>query len=81
MKWRTRSPGAVTIAEESTALPGVSKPTYLNGLGFTMKWNMGWMHDMLDYFSQEPVYRKYHQQHHVQPAIRVHGKLRASDFA
>jgi 1,4-alpha-glucan branching enzyme len=54
-------PGAVTIAEESTAFPGVSKPTYLNGLGFTMKWNMGWMHDMLAYFKYEPVYRKYHQ--------------------
>jgi len=53
-------PGAITIAEESTAFPGVSKPVYLNGLGFTMKWNMGWMHDMLNYFSQNPVYRKYH---------------------
>ena len=53
-------PGAITIAEESTAFPGVSKPVYLNGLGFTMKWNMGWMHDMLNYFSQDPVYRKYH---------------------
>jgi 1,4-alpha-glucan branching enzyme len=51
--------GAITIAEESTAFPGVSKPTYLNGLGFTMKWNMGWMHDMLHYFSQEPIHRKY----------------------
>jgi 1,4-alpha-glucan branching enzyme len=51
--------GAITVAEESTAFPGVSKPTYLNGLGFTMKWNMGWMHDMLDYFSKEPIYRKY----------------------
>ena len=53
-------PGAFTVAEESTAFPGVSKPVYLNGLGFTMKWNMGWMHDMLGYFSQDPIYRKYH---------------------
>ena len=53
-------PGAMTIAEESTAFAGVSRPVYLNGLGFTMKWNMGWMHDMLDYFSQEPVFRKFH---------------------
>ena len=53
-------PGAVTIAEESTAFPGVSRPVYMNGLGFTMKWNMGWMHDMLDYFEQDPVHRKYH---------------------
>lgn len=53
-------PGVITIAEESTSFPGVSKPVYLNGLGFTMKWNMGWMHDMLDYFSREPVHRKYH---------------------
>jgi 1,4-alpha-glucan branching enzyme len=56
------APGVVTIAEESTAFPGVSKPTYLNGLGFTMKWNMGWMHDMLHYFSEDAVYRKYHHQ-------------------
>jgi 1,4-alpha-glucan branching enzyme len=55
-------PGAVTIAEESTAFAGVSRPTYLNGLGFTMKWNMGWMHDMLEYFSKDPVHRKFHQQ-------------------
>jgi 1,4-alpha-glucan branching enzyme len=54
-------PGAVTIAEESTAFAGVSRPTYLNGLGFTMKWNMGWMHDMLHYFSRDPIFRKYHQ--------------------
>ncbi|MBI4874559.1 MAG: 1,4-alpha-glucan branching protein GlgB [Acidobacteria bacterium] len=58
-----REPGAITIAEESTAFPGVSRPVYLNGLGFTMKWNMGWMHDMLSYFSLEPIYRKYHHQH------------------
>ncbi len=56
-------PGAFTAAEESTAFPGVSKPVYLNGLGFTMKWNMGWMHDMLDYFSHDPIYRKYLQNH------------------
>ncbi|HTW67158.1 MAG TPA: 1,4-alpha-glucan branching protein GlgB [Bryobacteraceae bacterium] len=53
-------PGAMTAAEESTAFTGVSRPTYLNGLGFTMKWNMGWMHDMLDYFSKDPVHRKFH---------------------
>ncbi len=56
-------PGAFTVAEESTAFPGVSKPVYLNGLGFTMKWNMGWMHDMLAYFGTDPIYRKYHHQH------------------
>jgi 1,4-alpha-glucan branching enzyme len=53
-------PGAMTTAEESTSFTGVSRPTYLNGLGFTMKWNMGWMHDMLDYFAVDPVHRKYH---------------------
>jgi 1,4-alpha-glucan branching enzyme len=56
-----QAPGVITAAEESTAFPGVSKPTYLNGLGFTFKWNMGWMHDMLAYFSRDPIYRKYHQ--------------------
>jgi 1,4-alpha-glucan branching enzyme len=53
-------PGAMTVAEESTAFPGVSKPVYLSGLGFTMKWNMGWMHDMLAYFANDPIYRKFH---------------------
>jgi 1,4-alpha-glucan branching enzyme len=52
-------PGAITAAEESTAFTGVSRPVYLGGLGFTFKWNMGWMHDMLHYFSEDPVHRKY----------------------
>ncbi|MBS1488753.1 MAG: 1,4-alpha-glucan branching protein GlgB [Bacteroidetes bacterium] len=54
-------PDVVTIAEESTAWSGVSRPTYLGGLGFGQKWMMGWMHDTLRYFKDDPVYRKYHQ--------------------
>jgi len=52
--------GGITMAEESTSFPGVSHPTYNNGLGFTFKWNMGWMHDMLEYMSKDSAYRKYH---------------------
>jgi len=55
-----RFPGIITIAEESTAWPGVTRPTYLGGLGFGFKWNMGWMHDFLHYMSIDSIYRKYH---------------------
>jgi 1,4-alpha-glucan branching enzyme len=55
-----RNPGIMMIAEESTAWPGVSHPTYTGGLGFGLKWDMGWMHDTLEYFAKDPVYRRYH---------------------
>jgi len=57
-----REPGVISAAEESTAWPGVSRPTYVGGLGFGFKWNMGWMHDTLGYFQHEPIHRRYH--HH-----------------
>ncbi len=58
---REESPGAFTVAEESTAWGGITRPPEWGGLGFTFKWNMGWMHDTLGYFQKEPVHRKYHQ--------------------
>ena len=56
-------PGTVIIAEESTSFPAVSRPTYVGGLGFTYKWNMGWMHDILTYVSKDPVFRRWEHQH------------------
>ena len=57
-----REPGVISVAEESTAWAGVSRPTHVGGLGFGFKWNMGWMHDTLGYFERDGVYRRYH--HH-----------------
>ena len=59
----TEWPGTITIAEESTAFPAVSRPTWVGGLGFTFKWNMGWMHDILTYVAKDPVFRRWEHQH------------------
>ena len=62
-KVHAQFPGTFTVAEESTAWPGVSRPTYVGGLGFTYKWDMGWMHDTLAYAERDPVHRKWHHDH------------------
>jgi 1,4-alpha-glucan branching enzyme len=59
----SEQPGSITVAEESTAWPSVSRPTYLGGLGFTYKWNMGWMNDILQYIQKDPVHRRWNHQH------------------
>jgi 1,4-alpha-glucan branching enzyme len=65
-------PGTITAAEESTAWPGVSRPVYLGGLGFTYKWNMGWMHDMLQYVHENPVHRRWHHNLVTFSALYMH---------
>jgi 1,4-alpha-glucan branching enzyme len=67
-----RYPGVVTIAEESTAFPGVTRPTYLGGLGFGFKWDMGWMHDTLAYFHEDPVHRRFHHNRLTFRALYMH---------
>lgn len=62
-------PGSMMIAEESTAWPGVSHPNYAGGLGFNFKWNMGWMHDVLHYFNNDPIHRSYHQNELTLPLL------------
>jgi 1,4-alpha-glucan branching enzyme len=63
MLTHAEQPGSVTVAEESTAWPSVSRPTYVGGLGFTYKWNMGWMNDILEYVTKDPVYRRWDHRH------------------
>jgi len=65
-------PGAMMIAEESTAWPQVSRPSWVGGLGFSMKWNMGWMHDSLIYMTKDPIYRRYHHQLLTFSALYAH---------
>ena len=67
-------PNAMTIAEESTAFPGVSTPTFMGGLGFGFKWNMGWMHDSLSYVQEDPVHRRYHHNTITFPLIYAHSE-------
>jgi 1,4-alpha-glucan branching enzyme len=77
LKWMNEEvyrhfPNAMTIAEESTAYPGVSAPTFMGGLGFGFKWNMGWMHDSLEYIQHDPIHRQYHHNVITFPLIYAH---------
>ncbi|MGL6312300.1 1,4-alpha-glucan branching protein GlgB [Vibrio sp. WXL103] len=79
LKWMNEEvykhfPNAITIAEESTAFPGVSAPTFAGGLGFGFKWNMGWMHDSLSYIKEDPVHRKYHHNTLTFPLVYAHSE-------
>lgn len=79
LKWMNEEvykffPNAMTIAEESTAFPGVSAPTFMGGLGFGFKWNMGWMHDSLSYIREDPVHRKYHHNTITFPLVYAHSE-------
>ncbi len=65
-------PGTMTAAEESTAFPGVSRPAHLGGLGFTYKWNMGWMHDILQYMRENPIHRRWHHNRVTFSALYMH---------
>jgi 1,4-alpha-glucan branching enzyme len=67
-------PGTITAAEESTSWPGVSRPVYVGGLGFTYKWNMGWMHDMLQYTHQDPIHRRWHHTKITFSALYMHSE-------
>ncbi|PMH43136.1 1,4-alpha-glucan branching enzyme [Vibrio sp. 10N.286.49.B3] len=79
LKWMNEElykhfPNVMTIAEESTAFPGVSAPTFMGGLGFGFKWNMGWMHDSLSYMQEDPIHRKYHHNTITFPLIYAHSE-------
>jgi 1,4-alpha-glucan branching enzyme len=67
-------PGTVNAAEESTSFPGVSRPVHLGGLGFTYKWNMGWMHDILQYFHEDPIHRRWHHNLVTFSALYMHSE-------
>ena len=67
-------PGTITAAEESTSFPGVSRPVHLGGLGFTYKWNMGWMHDILQYMKEDPVHRRWHHNLVTFSALYMHSE-------